>query len=63
MTLERAIELLGNVHWPTDEMEEAQSLAVDCIKFTIDFLSLNATTEKMKHAINLLNALEYIMKR
>lgn len=62
MTLERAIELLENAHWLTKEMEEAQRIAVDCMKFARDFLPLNATPERVKHALNLLNTLEYIAK-
>lgn len=63
MTLEEAIKLLDNAHWVTKEMEEAQRIAVDCMKFTRDFLPLKATPDRMEHALNLLNALEYIAKK
>lgn len=63
MTLERAIELLENAHWLTKEMEDAQRIAVDCMKFARDFLPLKATPERMEHALNVLNALEYITKK
>ena len=63
MTLEEAINFLENAHWVTKEMEEAQRIAVDCMKFTRDFLPLKATPERMEHALNILNALEYIAKK
>ena len=63
MTLEEAIKFLENVHWVTKEMEEAQRIAVDCMKFTRAFLPLKATPDRMEHALNLLNALEYIAKK
>lgn len=63
MTLEEAIKFLEKAHWVTKEMEEAQRIAVDCMKFTRDFLPLKATPDRMEHALNLLNALEYIAKK
>lgn len=63
MTLEEAIKFLENAHWVTKEMEEAQRIAVDCMRFTSGFMPLKATPERMEHALNILNALEYIAKK
>ena len=38
--------------------KEAFEIAVHCMEFTVDFLQLNATPERMKQAISLLNSLE-----
>ena len=63
MNIDEAITLLSNSHPLTKEYEEAFRCAVDCMRFTRDFLPLGATPDRMKHALNLLNALEYITKR
>jgi hypothetical protein len=62
MNINDAIDRLSNCHPITKEDEEAFNLAVDCMKFARDFLPLNATPERMEHALNLLNALEYVLK-
>lgn len=62
MDINEAINRLSNCHPITKEDEEAFSLAVDCMKFARDFIPLYATPERMKHAINLLNALEYVLR-
>lgn len=61
--IDGAIEMLSHAHPITKEYEEAFRCAVECMKFTRDFLPLNATPERMKHALNLLNAIEYITKQ
>lgn len=60
--IDDAIEMLSHAHPITKEYEEAFRCAVECMKFTRDFLPLNATPERVKHALNLLNTLEYIAK-
>lgn len=62
-TIDEAIEIMSNTRPVTKEYEEVFSFAVECMRFTRDFLPLNATPERMKHALNLLNALEYIAKK
>lgn len=41
--------------------KEAFELAVQCMDFTVDFLQLGVTPERMKQAINLLNSFEYAL--
>lgn len=60
--IDNAIDILSQSHPVTQEYEEAFRIAVDCMKFTRDFFPLNATPERMEHALNLLNALEYISR-
>lgn len=60
--IDNAIDILSQSHPVTREYEEAFRIAVDCMKFTRDFYPLGATPERMEHALNLLNALEYITK-
>ena len=62
MDINEAIDRLNNCHPITKEDEEALNLAVACMKFARDFVPLNATPERMGHALNLLNALEYALK-
>lgn len=59
--VDEAIEMLSNSHPVTKEYTAAFCLAVECMKFTRDFLPLNATPERVKHALNLLNAIEHIV--
>ena len=59
MKLDEAINRLSNCTPITKEDKEAFECAVECMKFTKDFYSLEVTPERAKHALNLLNALEY----
>lgn len=59
MIIDDAIERLSSCHPITREDEEVFKCAVDCMKFTRDFLPLGATPERMKRAIDLLNSLEH----
>ena len=59
MHVDEVIEKFSSYHPITREDEEAFNIAIDCMKFTRDFLPLNATPERMKKALNLLNSLEY----
>lgn len=61
MNIDDAIDRLSNCHPITKEDVEVFNLAVDCMKFARDFIPLNATPERMKHALNLMNALEYVL--
>ena len=60
MNINEAIDILSNCNPVTKEYEEAFQCAVECMKFARDFLPLNASPERMKHALNLLSVLEYI---
>lgn len=59
MHVDEVIEKFSSYHPITREDEEAFNIAIDCMKFTRDFLPLNATPERMKNALELLNLLEY----
>ena len=59
MNIDEAIEELSALHPITKEDQELFECAINCMKFTRDFLPLDATPERMMHAINLLNAMEY----
>lgn len=59
MNIDDAIKRLGNYHPITREDEDTFRIAVDCMKFTRDFVPLDATPERMKRAIDLLNSLEH----
>lgn len=59
MDINEAIKKFSSCHPITREDEDAFDIAIDCMKFTRDFLPLNATPERMKNALNLLNSLEY----
>ena len=63
MNIDKAIDRLSNCHPITEEDKEVFECAVNCMEFARDFLPLNATPERMQHAINLLNSLEYIRSR
>ena len=58
MRIDEAIDRFKNHHPITREDKEAFELAVNCIQFTLDFLQLGATPERMRQAISLLNSLE-----
>lgn len=60
MNIDDVINRLSNLHPITKEDEEMFKCAVDCMKFARDFFPLDATPERMKHALNLLNSLEYM---
>lgn len=62
MNIDNAINRLNSCHPITEEDKEVFELAVRCMEFTKDFLLLNATPERMKHALNLLNSFEYAFK-
>lgn len=59
MDFNEAIDRLKSYHPLTDEDKEVFGLAADCMRFTRDFLPLDASPERMKQAMNLLNSLEY----
>lgn len=60
MNIDDAINRLSNCNPITKEDEEIFKCAVECMKFVRDFMPLNASPERMKHALNFLNSLEYI---
>lgn len=60
MNIDDAIIRFKTYHAITKEDKEAFECAVNCMEFTKDFLPLNATADRMKHALNLMNALEYV---
>lgn len=60
MNINDAIDRLSNCNPITKEDKEIFECAVDCMNFTKDFLPLNASPERMKHALNLLNSLEFV---
>ena len=59
MNIDEAIKKFSSYHPLTIEDKDAFDMAIGCMKFTRDFLPLNATPERMEHALNLLNSLEY----
>lgn len=61
MSIDEAIDRFQNYHPITKEDEEAFRIALDCIKFTRDFLLPGATPERMENALHLLNSFEYAM--
>lgn len=60
MCIDEAIIRLNSAHPITKEDQETFRIAIDCMKFTRDFLPLGASSERMKHALNLLNSIEYV---
>lgn len=60
MDINEAIKKFSSYHPITREDEDVFDIAIDCMKFTRDFLPLNATPDRMKHALNILNAMEYV---
>lgn len=61
MNINEAIDRFSNCHPIIKEDEEMFEIAVDCMKFTRDFLLLGATPERMEHALHLLSSFEYAM--
>lgn len=61
MNIDNAINRLSNCHPITKEDEEVFRCAVDCMKFTRDFLPLKATPERMEQALLILNVFEHIL--
>lgn len=59
MNIDEAIKRFSSYHPITIEDKDAFNIAIDCMKFTRDFLPLNATPERMENALTLLNSLEY----
>lgn len=62
MNIDDAINRLNSCHPITREDKEIFELAVHCMEFAKDFLSLNATPERMRHALSILDSLEYAFK-
>lgn len=60
MNIDEAIIRFKNYHPLTEEDREAFACAVHCMEFTRDFLPLGASADRMKHALNLVNSLEYV---
>lgn len=60
MDINETIKKFSSYHPITREDEAAFDIAIDCMKFTRDFLPLNATPDRIKHALNILNAMEYV---
>ena len=61
MNIDNAINRLSNCHPITKEDEEVFRCAVDCMKFTRDFLPLKATPERMEQALLVLNIFEHML--
>lgn len=61
MNIDNAINRLSNCHPITKEDEEVFRCAIDCMKFTKDFLPLKATPERMKQALLILNVFEHML--
>lgn len=62
MSFDDMINRLSNCHPITEEDKETFKCAVECMNFTKEFTALRATPDRMKHALYLLNALEYALK-
>ena len=60
MNIDEVIVRLKSYHPITQEDKETFECAVNCIEFTRDFLPLGASPDRMKHALNLMNSLEYV---
>lgn len=61
MSIENIINRFRSYHPITEEDKEAFECAIQCMEFTKDFLPLGATPDRMEHALNLLNSLEYAL--
>lgn len=61
MNIDDAINRMSNCHPITKEDKEVFQCAVDCMKFTRDFLPLGATPKRMKQALFTLNVFEHIL--
>lgn len=62
MNIDDAIIRFKKYHPITEEDKEAFECAISCMEFTRDFLPLDASPDRMEHALNLVNSLEYIFK-
>lgn len=62
MNIDDAIFRLRSCHPITEEDKETFECAIHCMEFTRDFLPLEASPDRMKHALNLMNSLEYVFK-
>lgn len=60
MNIDDAIIRLKCCHPITEEDKEIFECAIHCMEFTRDFLPLDASPDRMKHALNLMNSLEYV---
>lgn len=60
MNIEDAIFRLKGLHPLTKEDEEVLNCAISAMEFARDFLPLGASADRMKHALNLMNSLEYV---
>ena len=60
MDIYDAITRLKSYHYITEEDKEAFECAIHCMEFAKDFIPLGATPERMTHALNLVNSLQYI---
>lgn len=61
MSIDDAINRLSNCHSITKEDEDVFRYAVECMKFTRDFLPLKATPERMEQALLVLNIFEHML--
>ena len=61
MGIDDAINRLSNCHPITKEDEDVFRCAVECMKFTKDFLPLKATPERMEQALLVLNIFEHML--
>lgn len=59
-TIDGAIARLQSYTPITEEDKATFEIAINALKFAKDFTEIDATPEKMKHAITLMNELEYI---
>lgn len=62
MSIDDAIIRFKSYHPITEEDKEAFECAVHAMEFTRDFIPLNASADRMKHALNLMNSLEYVFE-
>ena len=60
MNIDDAIIRLKGLHPLTKEDEEVLKCAIGAMEFARDFIPLGATTHRIKHALNLMNSLEYV---
>lgn len=60
MNIDNAINKFKSYHPIMQEDKEAFERAIHCMEFARDFVPLGATPERMTHALNLVNSLQYI---